>query len=118
MQSKKLTEEWFRCWEKGDYLSIPVSDDFSHTSPYGTIEGKSEYLKIVEANKEKFLGNTIEVRDSIYSANKACVRYRLRNPDFSMEVSEWIYISSGLISRIVSYYHIGGEISEERKLTK
>ncbi len=53
MEIRELVQVWFDKWKTGDYLNIPVSDNFKHTSPYGTIDGKEAYLKIVEANKDK-----------------------------------------------------------------
>jgi len=117
MKIKELVKKWFRCWDDSDYMNIPVSEDFKHSSPYGTIDGKGTYLNLVEANKEKFLGNRIQIKDEIYDHNKACVRYTIANKDFTMEVSEWIYEQNGFIREVVSYYNIEGEINEGRKLS-
>lgn len=117
MKTQELVKDWFFKWETGDYQNIPVTENFRHTSPYGTIEGKQTYLKLVETNRDKFLGNQIELRDEIYAEKKACVRYTLTNPEFTMEVSEWYYIKGGLIEEIIAYYNIEGDISEDRKLS-
>lgn len=113
----RLKKEWFQKWESGDFLHLPVTENFRHTSPFGTISGKSEYTKLVEANKDKFLGYRFEIHEGIYEKDKACVRYTALQGTFSLDVSEWYYIQNGLIKEIVAYYHIG-EIREERKLTK
>jgi hypothetical protein len=34
MDSKKLVNEWFRKWETGDFIHLPVSDYFIHKSPF------------------------------------------------------------------------------------
>lgn len=117
MDIQALVQTWFEKWETGDYLEIPVADNFKHTSPYGTIEGKKAYLKIVEANKDKFLDNHIEIKDEIYEDDRACVRYTITQGDFTMEVSEWLYKEDEQIKEIISYYNIKGEISEDRKLS-
>lgn len=44
-------KNWFDKWEKGDFHHLPITDDFTHTNPFGTIKGKEEYIKIVEANE-------------------------------------------------------------------
>ena len=64
MNAKQLINRWFDQWEKGDFHNLPVTDDFRHTSPFGTIEGKKEYQKLVEKNREKFLGYRFEIHDS------------------------------------------------------
>ncbi len=118
MTIKQLIEQWFNAWNNGNFRDIPVTEDFQHTSPFGTIEGKKTYLNVVEENREKFLGYTFEIHDAIYEENHACVRYTARQgADFSLDVSEWYYLKDGLIGSIVAYYHIG-EIRGNRELAK
>lgn len=116
MKSEKLVTEWFDKWEKGDYLHLPISDNFKHTSPFGTIDGKKTYLDLVKENEDKFLGYNFELHDGIYGEYQACVRYTAKQgQEFRLDVSEWYYIKNDLIEEIISYYHIG-EIRDERKL--
>ena len=115
-KTEKLVNEWFAKWREGDFTNLPLTEDFSHTSPFGTIEGKKTYEDLVNNNRDKFLGYTFEIHDGIYSANKACVRYTARQgDDFKLDVSEWYYVQNNLIDRIIAHYHIG-EIREERAL--
>lgn len=116
MNAKTLVKAWFEKWEKGDYLNLPISENFKHTSPFGVIAGKKAYLDLVKDNEDKFLGQTFEIHDEIYEHHRACVRYTARQgKEFSLAVSEWYYIKNDLIEEIVAYYHIG-EIRKERKL--
>lgn len=116
MDSQQIVKQWFNKWESGDFLNLPVTEDFSHTSPFGTIEGKEAYLDLVAKNKDKFLGQTFILHDGIYEADHACVRYTARQGnDFTLDVSEWYYLEGSLIKRIIAYYHIG-EIRQERAL--
>ncbi len=116
MEVKDIVEQWFEKWNSGDYLSLPISENFKHTSPFGIINGKRNYLDLVKQNEGKFLGQVFDLHDSIYKRDGACVRYTARQgKDFSLEVSEWYYIKDNLIEEIVAYYHIG-EIREERKI--
>ena len=114
---KELVNKWFEKWEEGDFLDLPISENFKHTSPFGTINGKKQYISLVEANKDKFLGYRFEIHDEIYDIDKACVRYTATQGDFVLDVSEWYLMKNNLIEAIVSYYHIG-EIRDERKLSK
>ena len=116
MQSEILVKQWFEFWENGLFQDLPFAENFSHTSPYGTISGRKNYLEIVEMNRDKFLGHHFEIHDAIYMEEKACVRYSAIKDDFKLEVSEWHYIKEGLIQEIIAYYNIEGEISDERKL--
>ena len=115
MESKEIIAVWFEKWKQGDYLNLPLTPDFSHTSPFGTISGKDTYLDLIRSNEDKFLGYTFDILDTIYREKGGCVRYRAVQGDFELDVSEWYYLEGDLIKEIVSYYHIG-EIQEERKL--
>lgn len=116
MTPKDLVNQWFEKWTSGDYLHLPLADNFRHTSPFGTIDGKEKYLEQVRKNEDKFLGQTFEIHDGIYEVDKACVRYTARQGhDFSLDVSEWYYVKDNLIEEIISFYHIG-EIREDRQI--
>ena len=97
MDIKRLVRKWFDKWEAGDFLDIPISEHFRHTSPYGIIEGKKRYIRLVEANKDKFLGYRFELQDEIYDRDKACVRYRAIQGDCILEVSEWYFAKENMI---------------------
>jgi len=116
MNLKALVKEWFEKWEAGDFQDLPIAENFKHTSPFGTINGKKEYIDLVEANKDKFLGYRFEIHDEIYDERKGCVRYTAIQGDFHLDVSEWYYAKNDLIEEIVAYYHIG-EIREDRELS-
>lgn len=116
MKIEDLVKDWFEKWKSGDYSNLPISEDFKHTSPFGTINGKKEYLDLVDKNQEKFLGYTFEIHDTLYVDTRACVRYTARQgKDFKLDVSEWYYIDGNQIKEIIAHYHIG-EIREERQL--
>jgi len=116
METEALVKCWFKAWDAGDFLNLPISESFRHTSPFGTINGKKAYLDLVKANKDKFLGYRFELHDAIYEKERACVRYTGRQDDFSLDVSEWYYVKGDYIEEIIAYYHIG-EIREDRELS-
>ena len=54
MELREIVKSWFYKWEEGDYLTLPLAEEFEHTSPYGVIKGKQTYLNLVKENEEKF----------------------------------------------------------------
>ena len=116
MELKGLVKKWFDIWGKEDFFDLPISDNFKHTSPFGTITGKEQYLRLVKENKDKFLGYRFEIHDEIYDKDRACVRYTAIQGNFTLDVSEWYYIKDDLIEEIMAYYHIG-EIRDDRKIS-
>lgn len=118
MELEKIVKQWFNKWETGDYLNLPIAENFVHTSPYGVINKKVNYLNLVKSNEEKFLGYKFEIQDELYLANKACVRYTASKGTFKLDVSEWYYMKNGLIEEIIAYYDVIGEfdLKESNKL--
>ena len=116
MLVQKLSREWFKKWEEGSFLDLPITNDFLHKSPFGIIKGKDNYLELISNNKDKFLGYKFEIIDEIYLANTGCIRYKATQNEFLLDVCEWHYIENDLIKKIVSYYHIG-EIQKGRQIS-
>lgn len=117
MEIKDLVKSWFKKWDEGDFLNLPIAETFKHTSPFGTINGKKAYLNLVQENKDKFLGHVFKLHDELYENDRGCVRYTsTKGKDFILDVSEWYYVKDNLIEEIIAYYHIG-EIRDERKLS-
>ncbi|MBT8143023.1 MAG: nuclear transport factor 2 family protein [Gammaproteobacteria bacterium] len=102
-------QKWFDVWESGKLEELPVTDDFSHTSPFGTIAPKSAYLEIVSKNRAEFLGNVFTILDQIQEGNKLVVRYDLsnKNTGLEMRVCECYELEGDLINEIHAYYNIG-----------
>jgi len=105
--------QWFACWNSGVIDNLPLTDDFRHTSPFGTIETKARYLEIVNKNRESFLGNRLTVLKQIVDGNNVCVQFRQTrkdDPEFEMIVCEW-YVTDGVgIREIESFYNIGNAV--------
>ncbi len=95
---------WFDTWERGDILNLPLSENFVHISPYGTIRGKSQYLKLVQANRDRFLGNRFIIHNRLGDGNPVCVRYTLESGNSAMEIAEWLFLSNSGIDKDSSYY--------------
>lgn len=102
-----IVKEWFRAWDTNDLDALPISDDFSHTSPFGTIEPKEAYMNIVNSNKDSFLDNEFNIIDEMQDGDNVCVRYELINKKGVMPVCEWFVIRDETICRVYSYYNIG-----------
>ena len=49
--TKELVEKWFSSWQSEKYKEIPITDDFKHTSPFGTIDGKQAYFDLIKENE-------------------------------------------------------------------
>ena len=80
-----------------------MSEDFTHSSPFGVIEGRDASLVTVRENAEVFFSPQLEVIDVIKGDGKYAVQYLVNgNP-----TCDCIYAPKGEISKIYSYYHYG-----------
>lgn len=104
-----VVQQWLNCWETGDIEALPITDDFKHTSPFGTIESKKRYMEIVEKNKKDFLGNTLKILKQIKEGDNVCVQFEQKNINTGLEmtVCEWYGLKGNLIQEIRSFYNIG-----------
>ncbi len=75
MNNETLVRHWFEHWEEGNFMDLPLTNEFTHTSPFGVIQGKDSYLNIVESNREKFLGYQFDIKDELHGESSSCVRY-------------------------------------------
>ena len=80
MSVEHIVKKWFAIWDQGNIQDLPLADNFTHTSPYGTVPSKQAYLDIVDANKSLFLDNHLDIHESIYESDRACIRYTMTSP--------------------------------------
>ena len=109
MSIQELVHTWFELWKTGEFESLPLSENFTHTSPYGTVKSRAAYFALAAANREAFTGNTFDIHEMLFDKNRACIRYTMNSPTGTLEVSEWIYETNGLISKIIAYYNLQEE---------
>jgi len=104
-----VIKKWFECWETGNIDALPITDNFSHTSPFGTIQPKKRYLEIVSKNKKDFLENKLTVLKQIKEGNEVCVQFEQKNTNTGLEmtVCEWYVLDGNLIKAIRSFYNVG-----------
>lgn len=103
--TRNLVDEWFGAFEEKDIsiLERALGEGFVHSSPFGEIKGKGEYLDLIRNNTEAFFSPTIEIQDVIEGDDKFAVRYLVnQNP-----ACDCIYVRDGQILKIYSYYHVG-----------
>lgn len=101
--SRKLAETWFEAFRNKDISTLPLAEDFVHTSPFGAIKGRQTYLDLVNENPKAFFSATIKLIDFIESSDKVAVRYLVDD----MPACDCIYVRNDQISEIFSYYHYG-----------
>lgn len=99
----EIARTWLRAWDTGDLSLLGLAPDFVHTSPFGRIEGREEYLRIVEPmSRKSVVGMT--VRDVLEAEDRAAIAYELETTAGAVEACDWIYVEDGRIREIHAYY--------------
>ncbi len=101
--SREVAELWLAAFQQKDISLLKLAEEFVHTSPFGEIHGRDEYLELVKANEEAFFSNEIEVVDFVGNQGRYVVRYIVGD----MPACDWIYVDENRIVAVYSYYHYG-----------
>ena len=98
-----VLEGWFDAFRKRDVSRLRLSEVFTHSSPFGVIEGRQAYLDLVAANEEAFFSPELQIQDVFECGDRLAVRYLVNgNP-----ACDCFYLQGDEIAAIYSYYHYG-----------
>lgn len=99
---KHLTHHWILVGNDGDPATLPLTEDFTHTSPYGTINGRERYLEmVIPMAKQNFANLTIE--DVLVSGSQSVVRYNNRMAGaIDVPSGDWLEFVDGELARVWS----------------
>jgi ketosteroid isomerase-like protein len=98
----QVVRDYLEALVRKDYSSLPLSEDITHVSPFGTITGRKPFIEacklVVSETREIILQDLLEEGDSV------SVRYEAVTPVRRMPITEWYTLRNGLIARIDAYF--------------
>ena len=103
MDAKRLARDWIEIWGRGDPRTLPLAGDFTHESPFGRIEGRERYLKIVEPMAQENVAS-LHVLEVIAEGDRACVRFTMETPNGVVDCCDWVTVAEDRIAAVHSYY--------------
>jgi hypothetical protein len=101
--NRRIAEAWLDAFRSKDISKLELAEDFVHTSPFGEIRGRKNYLDMVRENSDAFFSRTIEVLDVFDCGDKFAVRYLIDESP----ACDCIYVRDGQIAKVYAYYHFG-----------
>ncbi len=103
----KLARIWIEKWNEGNPDSIPLHDDFTHSSPFGVVSGREKYLAWV---KPLAADNVTDLRINriIGDNDQAAIYFEMNTPGAWVPVVDWLDIKDGKILKIQSFYDASG----------
>ena len=98
-----LAKLWIDYWNEGRPDDIPLADAFVHTSPFGRIEGRENYLQTV---KPMALRNvtSLTILRTMAQSNQAVVHFEMLTPQGPVQACDWITVEDDQIAEIHSFY--------------
>lgn len=98
-----LARVWIDSWNQGTPEKIPLSANFTHTSPFGVVNGKQAYLDWVKPMAQTHLIEHRILR-VLSDGNQATIHFEMRTPVGPIEVCDWLRVERGEIIEVQSFY--------------
>lgn len=94
-------------WNAGTPDALPLADDFTHTSPFGCVQGRDTYLEWVKPLAAKNVTD-LRVHRTLAQGNMATIHFEMDTPGGVVQVCDWVEVADGRITAIHSFYDATG----------
>ena len=102
-----LAKTWLELWNKGEPERLPLTEDFVHSSPFGKIQGRQNYLEWVIPLARKNV-TRLAVIKTLGNADEAVIQFEMHTPEGIVPVCDWITVEGDKITSIHSFYDATG----------
>ena len=101
--AETLARIWIESWNEGTPDLIPLAKNFTHTSPFGRVEGRREYLDWVKPLADQNVTN-LRILRTLSNSNEATIHFEMETPNGLVQVCDWVVVEAGQITEIHSFY--------------
>jgi hypothetical protein len=101
--AETLARVWIERWNEGAPDLIPLAETFTHTSPYGRVEGRQRYLDWVKPLAAQNVSE-LKILRVLSSSNGAAIHFEMQTPKGLIQVCDWVVVKDGQITEIHSFY--------------
>ena len=105
--AEQLAVTWIECWNRGDPDAIPLAESFTHTSPFGRVAGREEYLEWVKPLARQNV-TELKILRTLGDDEQAVIHFVMQTPGGPVEVCDWIVADGDRIAAIHSFYDASG----------
>lgn len=110
--AETLARTWIERWNEGTPDLIPLAENFTHTSPYGRVQGRQRYLDWVKPMAARNVTQLTILR-TLSNSNQAVIHFEMQTPKGPIQVCDWVVVEDCQIAEIHSFY----DATELRKST-
>ena len=109
--AEALARIWIERWNEGKPDLIPLAENFTHTSPFGRVAGRKEYLEWVKPLAAKNV-TELKIQRTIPGEHEAAIHFDMQTPKGVFQVCDWVVVKDGKITEIHSFYDATGLLPE------
>ena len=102
-KAERLALTWIELWNKDQPEAIPLAATFAHTSPFGRIEGRENYLETVKPMAKRNV-TSLRVLKTLARSDEAVIHFEMQTRKGTIHVCDWITVEGDQISEIHSFY--------------
>ncbi|NNF52110.1 MAG: nuclear transport factor 2 family protein, partial [Gammaproteobacteria bacterium] len=101
--AEQLARAWIDGWNAGTPEQIPLSPDFAHTSPFGTVSGRERYLEWVRPLAAKNV-TSLKIIRTLSHGDQCAIWFEMGTPNGAVAVCDWVETCDGQVTAITSFY--------------
>ena len=101
--AKTLARMWIEGWIAGKPDDIPLADSFTHTSPFGRVEGREKYLAWVKPMAAENVVS-LKIERIMGEGDEAAIHFIHETPKGPRPAVDWLVCKDGKILEIQSFY--------------
>ena len=100
---EELAKAWIEGWIAGKPEDIPLAEEFTHSSPFGVVSGRTKYLEWVKPLSAKNV-NSLKIIRTLGGENEAAIWFEMQTPKGLVLCCDWLHTKEGKIISIQSFY--------------
>lgn len=103
-RTTELARGWIEAWIRMDldWLRTNLALDFTHTSPFGRLEGRDTYLETVVAIARSH-EHELVIKNVVADGDHAAVRFENRTPQGTVYTCDWVVVARDRIAAVHTY---------------
>lgn len=102
-QAERLAREWIEGWIAGKPNEIPLAPEFTHSSPFGVVNGRDNYLEWVKPLSAENV-TSLKIVKTLGGDDEAVIWFEMMTPTGLVLCCDWVRTEGGEIVAIQSFY--------------
>ena len=97
-QAEQLARAWIDGWNAGKPDDLPLAADFTHSSPFGVMHGRDNYLQWVKPLAAKNV-TSLKILRTIAGDKEAAIWFEMGTLSGPVKCCDWVQSRDGGLAR-------------------